>query len=109
MGLELGLKQKINKQNLIYIITICHGLPHKPPPAYGFFQLLKELQNKTDAMQIKIIKAAGENDLRIMLISRYPLKLTENPNTKRMTELVRKVDRVSPNIKRIIERVGDSN
>ena len=30
-------------------------------------QLLKELQNKTEAIQIKIIKAAGENDLRLKL------------------------------------------
>ena len=73
-----------------------------------FFQLLKELQNKTEAMQIKIIKAAGENDLRFMLINRYPLKLTEDPNTKSMTELVQEVERVSPNIERLIERVGDS-
>ena len=64
-------------------------------------------QNRSDANQT--IKAAGKNDLRIMLISRYPLKLTENPNTKSMTELVREVERVSLNFKRIIERVGDSN
>ena len=72
-----------------------------------FPQLLKELQNKTEAMQIKIIKTAGENDLRIILMNRYPLKLTEIPST--MTELVQEVERVSPNIKRIIERIGDSN
>ena len=49
--------------------------------------------------------------MRIMPISRYPLKLSKNPNTKSMTEpeLVPEVERVSPNIKRIIERVGDSN
>ena len=56
-----------------------------------FSQLFKELQNKTEAMQIIIIKAAGENDLRIMLINRYHLKLTENPNTKSMTERVQEV------------------
>ena len=49
-------------------------------------------------MQIKIIKAAGENDLRIMLISHYPLKLTEDLNTKSMTKLVKEVERVSPNL-----------
>ena len=74
-----------------------------------FSQLLKELQNKTEAMQIKLIKSGGGNDLRIMLINRYPLKLTEDPSAKSMTELVQEVERVSPNIKRIIERVGDSN
>ena len=76
-----------------------------------FSQLLKELQNKTEGMQFKIIEAAGENDLRIMLISRYPLKLTENTlsETKSMTELVQEVERVSPTIKRIIEKVGDFN
>ena len=66
----------------------------------GFYHLLKELQNKTEAMQIKIIKVAGENDLRIMLINHYPLKLTKDPGTKSMTELVQEVERVSPNIKK---------
>ena len=74
-----------------------------------FSQLLKELQNKTEAMQIKIIKVAGEKDLRIMLINRYPLKLTEDPSTKSVTELVQEDKRVSSNIKKIIKRVRDSN
>ena len=78
-------------------------------PLTIFSQLLKELQNKTEAMQFKLIKVAGENDLRIMLINHCPLKLTEDPGAKSMTELVQEVERVSPNIKRIIERVGDLN
>ena len=63
-----------------------------------------QLTDKTKAMQIRIIKAAGENDLRIMLINRYPLKLTEDRKTKSMTELVQEVERVSPNVK-IVSRV----
>ena len=85
--------------------------PASPHQLTVFSQLLKELRNKTKAMQIKIIKAACETDLRVMLINRYPLKLTEDNSirTNSITELVQEVERVSPNIKRIIKRIGDSN
>ena len=48
-----------------------------------FSQLLVELQIQTLEAQHKIIKAAGEEDLRIMLLNRYPLKLNEMPDTMR--------------------------
>ena len=35
-----------------------------------FAQLLKKLENKADALQVKIIKAAREEHLRLMLLSR---------------------------------------
>ena len=43
-----------------------------------FSQLLVELHIQTLEAQHKIIKAAGEEDLRTMLLNRYPLKLNEN-------------------------------
>ena len=46
-----------------------------------FSQLLVELNFQTLEAQLKIIKAAGEEDLRIMLLNRYLLKLDEMPVT----------------------------
>ena len=66
-----------------------------------FSQLLVELNFQTLDAEHKIIKAAGEEDLRIMLLNRYPLKLNEMPNT--MTALIRAVEEILPDIKRIIE------
>ena len=73
----------------------------------SFYQLLNRLKNKTEALQFKIIKAAGEDDLRLMLLNRYPLKLTEMPET--MASLVNEVERLLPDIKKIIERVNEGN
>ena len=64
-------------------------------------QLLVELYIQTLDVEHKIIKAAGEEDLRTMLLNRYPLKLNEMPAT--MTALNRKVEELLPDIKRIIE------
>ena len=64
-------------------------------------QLLVELHIQTLEAQHKIIKAAGEEDLRTMLLNRYPLKLNEMPDT--MTALIRGVEELLPDIKRIIE------
>ena len=57
-------------------------------------------------MQFKIIKNAGEDDLRLMLINRYPLKLTEMPET--MAALVQEVERLLPDIKKIVEKFNDA-
>ena len=73
----------------------------------SFYQLLNRLKNKTEALQFKIIKAAGEDDLRLMLLNRYPLKLVEMPET--MSSLVDEVERLLPDIKKIIERANDVN
>ena len=73
----------------------------------SFYQILNKLINKTEALQFKIIKAAGEDDLRLMLLNRYPLKLTEMPET--MASLVDEVERLLPDIKKIIERANDAN
>ena len=67
-----------------------------------FSQLLYELQVHTLAEQNRIIKAVGEEDLRYMLPNRYPLKLNEMPKT--MTALIREVEEILPDIKRIIEK-----
>ena len=66
-----------------------------------FSQLLVELDIQTLDVEHKIIKAAGEEDLRTMLLNRYPLKLNEMPQT--MTALIQKVEERLPDIKRIIE------
>ena len=66
-----------------------------------FSQILYELHNQTLAVQIKIIKSAGDEDLRLMLLNRYPLRLNEMPDT--MAALIRETERLLPDIKRIIE------
>ena len=66
-----------------------------------FSQPLVELNFQTLDVEHKIIKAAGEEDLRTMLLNRYPLKLNEMPQT--MTALIREVEELLPNIKRIVE------
>ena len=64
-------------------------------------QLLVELHSQTLETQTRVIEAAGEEDLRTMLRNRYPLKLNEMPTT--MTSLIKAVEELLPDIKRIIE------
>ena len=64
-------------------------------------QLLDELRAHTLATQNKIIKAAGEEDLRYMLLNRYPLRLNAMPDT--MAGVIRELDTLLPDIKKIIE------
>ena len=44
-------------------------------------QLLDRLRTQTLEMQNSVIKAAGEEDLRLMLLNRYPLRLQVIPTT----------------------------
>ena len=67
-----------------------------------FSQILTELQVQILAEQHRIIKSAGVEDLRYMLLNRYPLRLNEMPDT--MTVLIRDVEELFPEIKRIIEK-----
>ena len=64
-------------------------------------QLLAELNFQTLETQTRVIKDSGEEDLRTMLLNRYPLKLNEMPKT--MTSLIRAVEELLPDMKRIIE------
>ena len=64
-------------------------------------QLLEELLVHTRTAQNKLIKTAGEEDLRFMLISRYPLRLNAMPDT--MAGVIRELETLLPDIKRIIE------
>ena len=64
-------------------------------------QLLVELHIQTLETQTRVIKAAGEEDLRTMLLNRYPLKLNEMPKT--MTSLIKAVEEILPDIKKIIK------
>ena len=57
-----------------------------------FSQLLDELRVQTLETQTRVIKAACEEDLRYMLLNRYPL-----------AELIRKVIEILPEIKKIIK------
>ena len=66
-----------------------------------FSQILDKLRSQTLAAQNRIIKAAGEKDLRLMLLNRYPLRLNEMPGT--MAALLREIERLLPDVKRIIE------
>ena len=67
-----------------------------------FSQLLDELHVHALSEQIKIIKDAWEEDLRLMLLNRYPLRLNEMPDT--MAAIIREVEGLLPDIKRIIEK-----
>ena len=75
--------------------------PTKLHKLTAFSQLLVELHIQTLDVEHKIIKDAGEEDLRTMLLNRYPLKLNKMPQT--MTALIRKIEELLPDIKRIIE------
>ena len=66
-----------------------------------FSQLLDELRVQTLETQTRVIKAACKENLRYMLLNRLPLRLIEMPDT--MTELIRKVTEILPDIKRFIE------
>ena len=70
-----------------------------------FAQLLKKLENKADALQVKIIKAAREEHLRLMLLNRYPLRLPQMPAT--MPAPVQELGKLLPEVKRIIETTAD--
>ena len=65
------------------------------------YQLLEELLVHTRTAQNKIIKAAGEEDLRYMLLNRCPLRLNALPDT--MAGVIRELDTLLSDIKRIIE------
>ena len=75
--------------------------PAKLHKLTAFSQLLAELHMQTLETQTRVIKAAGEEDLRTMLLNRYPLKLNEMPTT--MTALIKAVEELLPDIKRILE------
>ena len=90
----MALKQRL-KIKYRYICT------HTINKLTVFSQLLVELNFQTLEAHLKIIKAAGKKDLRIMLLNCYPLKLNEMPDT--MTALIREVEELLPDIKRIIE------
>ena len=64
-------------------------------------QLLAELNFQTLETQTRVIKDSGEEDLRTMLLNRCPLRLNEMPKT--MTSLIKAIEELLPDIKRIIE------
>ena len=64
-------------------------------------QLLDRLRTQTLEAQNNVIKAAGEDDLRLMLLNRYPLRLQAMPDT--MAGVIRELESLLPYVKRIIE------
>ena len=65
-------------------------------------QLLDRLRTQTLDMQNNVIKAAGEEDLLLMLLNRYPLRLNAMPDT--MAGVIRELEAMLPDVKRIIEK-----
>ena len=64
-------------------------------------QLVDELRTHTLDAQNRVIKTAGEDDLRLMLLNRYPLRLNTMPDT--MAGVIRELEALLPDVKRIIE------
>ena len=62
-------------------------------------QLLVELHTQTLETQTRVIKSSVQEDLRTMLLNRYPLRINEMPKT--MTSLIKAVEDLLPDIKRI--------
>ena len=94
MGFKLKFKKKIQIYTTMDNPTKLHKLT-------VLSQLLVELHIQTLETQTRVIKSAGEEDVRTMLLNRYPLKLNEMPTT--MTSLIKAVEELLPDIKRIIE------
>ena len=66
-----------------------------------FSQLLDRLRTYTLDAQNTVIKAAGEEELRLMLLNRYPLRLHTMADT--MAGVIRELEALLPDVKRIIE------
>ena len=64
-------------------------------------QLVDALHTHTLDAQTRVIKAAGEEDLRLMLLNRYPLRLQALRDT--MAGVIRELEALLPDVKRIIE------
>ena len=64
-------------------------------------QLIDRLRTQTLDAQTQVIKGAGEDDLRLMLLNRYPLRLQSMPDT--MAGVIRELEALLPDVKRIIE------
>ena len=75
--------------------------PTKLPKLSMFSQLLDELHVQALSAQLKIIKDMGQEDLCVMLLNRYSLRLNKMP--KAMTALIPGVEELLPDIKRIIK------
>ena len=61
-----------------------------------FSQLLDRLHTHTLEAQNTVIKSAGEEDLRLMLLNRYPLRLNTMADT--MTGVIRELEALLPDV-----------
>ena len=82
-------------------IYIGNGHAHPSAQAHCSSQLLDRLRTHTLDAQNAVIKAAGKEDLRLMLLNRYPLRLNSMPDT--MVGVIREMEALLPDVKRIIE------
>ena len=62
-------------------------------------QLLLELHIQTLATQTRVIKSSHEEDLRTMLLNRYPLRLNETT----MTALIKAVEELCPTSRELLK------
>ena len=85
-----------------HIYIHCHGQASQPPQAYCACSAFGQAAHThTLEAQNTVIKAAGEDDLRYMLLNRYPLQLNAMPDT--MAGVIRELEALLPDIKIIIE------
>ena len=98
----MGLKQINNNNTETHYIYPHHEYPANLHKLSVFSQILNELRAHSLAEQNRAIKSAGEEDLRYMPFNRYLLRFNQMPDT--MTALMRDVEELLPDIKRIIEK-----
>ena len=87
-----------------HIYTQGYGQARQPIQAHcacSAFGQASHTHTHTLKAQNTVIKAAGEEGLRYMLLNRYPLRLNAMPDT--MAGIIRELETLLPDIKRIIE------
>ena len=87
--------------DIIYTAMAAMDTPTRLHKLTVLAQLLDRLRAQTLDAQNNVIKAAGEEDLRLMLLHRYPLRLQAMPDT--MAGVIRELEALLPDVKRIIE------
>ena len=98
MGSSITVSGAANKDTHIYT-TI--DMPTRLHKLTVLSQLLDRLRTQTLDVQNSVIKAAVEDDLRLMLLNRYPLRLHAMPDT--MAGVIRELETLLPDVKRIIK------
>ena len=87
--------------DIIYTAMASMDTPTRLHKLTALSQLLDRLRTQTLDAQNNVIKAVGEDDLRLMLLNRYPLRLQAMPDT--MAGVIWELEALLPDVKRIIE------